>query len=70
MAATERLITVVRKAPATVDAARRKAEFDSTMVMLRHHLKYTDTKEDASYKVRQMMVEIAHLADRFRVKVD
>lgn len=64
-------ILIVKKiAPATEDQARRKAEFDSSMVMIRHHVRFTTEREAAEYFIRAMARECDTLARRFGIARD
>lgn len=69
MAAIPADIKLVKRAALPEDVARRKAEFDSSMVMIRHHVKFAITREDAEYFFRQLMAEASLLSRRHGLKV-
>lgn len=69
MAAQQTDIRIVKhSSPASEEDARRKAEFDQSMVMIRHRVRYADPIS-AEYFFRQMMGECKTLARRFGLKV-
>lgn len=69
MALRETNIKIVKQtSPATEEEYRRKAEFDSSMVMVRHHVKYAD-REAAEYFFRQLTQQTRALSNRYGFKL-
>lgn len=62
-------IVKASSSPETETIARRKAEFDSSMVMVRHHVKFATTHDDGEYYFRELVREINVLRRRFGLKV-
>lgn len=70
MALQEREINkLTRAAPATREEAWVKAEFDSHMKMITHHVDWTESPEAAEYFFRQLMTQCRSLSRRFGMKI-
>lgn len=67
MALRESDVRVVKPSPATEAEARRKADFDSSMVLVRHHVKFAD-HDAAEYFYREILREAKSLSLRFGFK--
>jgi len=60
---------LTRSAPANKEEARAKAEFDSNMKMIAHHVDWAESPEAAEYFFRQLMKQCRSLSDRFGLKI-
>ncbi len=59
---------VEKPRPQSREEARAKADFDQSMVMIRHQVEFADTRA-AEYFFREMMRECRTLSRRFGLKI-
>jgi hypothetical protein len=69
MATNLNTLTIVKRpAPSGEEECQRKAEFDASMVMIRHRVRFADSSS-AEYFLRELTRECKSLSRRFGLKV-
>lgn len=61
-------VQIRKRTPETEEDCRKKAEFDSQMMLIRHQVKFTD-KAGAEYMFRELMDQVKFLSRRFGLKL-